>query len=70
MDTHNNLSLSSNHPLVGAPKISFSFAEAELLTGVSRATLYRAIQSGELRSVRGGQLLRCDLEAFMEGRAQ
>jgi excisionase family DNA binding protein len=37
------------------PRIGFSFAETEVLTGVSRSTLYRREASGELKTVKFGR---------------
>lgn len=36
------------------PRLAFSLAEAEVSSGLSRATLYRMIGSGELKTVRRG----------------
>jgi excisionase family DNA binding protein len=40
------------------PRLGYSLAEAEVLTGLSRATLYRLLKRGELQTVkRGGRRL-------------
>jgi hypothetical protein len=40
------------------PRLAYSIAEAEVMTGLSRATLYRRIAVGELKTVlRGGRRL-------------
>ena len=37
------------------PRLTYSIAESEVLTGLSRATLYRRIAAGELRTVQSGR---------------
>lgn len=37
------------------PRLGYTLAEAEVLTGYSRATLYRMAKRGELRLVRFGR---------------
>lgn len=37
------------------PRLTYSIAESEVLTGLSRATLYRRIAAGELRTVQNGR---------------
>lgn len=55
--------------ILAAPRLAYSLAEAEIVGGLSRATLYRAIRTGELPSVRRGagrRILRSDLEDFLK----
>ncbi|MEO8465816.1 MAG: helix-turn-helix domain-containing protein [Gammaproteobacteria bacterium] len=55
---------------VSTPKISYTMTEAELATGLSRASLYRAIARGELRRQKIGKrtlILSEDLRAFCGG---
>ena len=40
--------------LVTIPKFGYSFAEAEIASGLSRRSLERAIERGELRRVKVG----------------
>lgn len=40
---------------VAFPKIGYSLAEAEVLCGLSRTSLYRLVSSGQLRTVRHGR---------------
>jgi excisionase family DNA binding protein len=40
---------------VSIPRLAFSLAETEVSTGLSRATLYRMIGSGELKTVTCGR---------------
>jgi excisionase family DNA binding protein len=42
-------------PVLRMPRILFSMAEAEALTGLSRSTLYRMIEAGKLRTVLHGR---------------
>jgi excisionase family DNA binding protein len=43
---------------VSIPRLAYSFAEVEVSTGVSRATLYRMVDAGKLRTVQlGGRRL-------------
>jgi excisionase family DNA binding protein len=52
---------------VSMRKLGYSFAEAEVATGLSRASLYRAIGRGELRRVKVGNrslIPAADLEAL------
>ena len=42
-------------PLAPMPRLAYSLAECETMTGLSRATLYRRIASGELKTVRTGR---------------
>jgi excisionase family DNA binding protein len=37
------------------PRLTYSIAESEVLTGLSRATLYRRIAAGDLRTVQSGR---------------
>jgi hypothetical protein len=37
---------------VSVPRLGYSFAELEVATGLSRATLYRLLASGELVTVK------------------
>ena len=37
------------------PRLTFSLAEAEVLIGVSRPTLYRMMERGELKTVQVGR---------------
>jgi excisionase family DNA binding protein len=52
---------------------AFHIKEAARYTRLSRATIYRLIKSGHLRSIKVGRrrlLLRADLEALLEEGAQ
>jgi len=40
---------------VSVPRLSYSFTEAELATGLSRSTLYRLVARGELQTVKRGK---------------
>lgn len=53
------------------PRLSYSIPEAEIASGVSRATLYRRIASGELRRVKVGRrsLIPVDALAALCGQA-
>lgn len=42
-------------PINPIPKLAYSLLEAEIATGLSRATLYRAIAAGELATVKRGK---------------
>jgi hypothetical protein len=52
-----------NMPMVGTmetqhvsfPKIGYSLAEVEVLSGLSRTSLYRLVTSGKLKTVRHGR---------------
>lgn len=53
---------------VSIPKLGYSMAEVELASGLSRASLYRAIARGQLRTVLRGRrrLVPAEaLESFM-----
>ena len=55
---------------IEVPKLGFSLAELEIATGLSRATLYRLIGSGELETVkvRGRRLVPSEhAQALIEG---
>ncbi len=50
-----------------AQAIAFRIPDAAIVAGLSRATLYKLMDSGELPSVKAGGrrlILRADLEAF------
>lgn len=50
------------------PRLTYSIAESEVLTGLSRATLYRRIAAGELRTVQSGRrrlVPVCELERMV-----
>lgn len=60
----------SAQPNIHLPRLGYSLAELEVLTGSSRATLYRRIADGTLKTVqhsRGGKRLvpTTEVEAFM-----
>lgn len=40
---------------VSIPRLAFSLAEVEVSTGLSRATLYRLVDAGKLRTVQHGR---------------
>ncbi len=40
---------------VPLPRLSFSIAEAEVMSGLSRATIYRLIAAGKLQTVQRGR---------------
>ena len=40
---------------IAFPRLGYSFAELEVLTGLSRATIYRMHKRGEFRTVRRGR---------------
>ena len=40
---------------VSLPRFSFSIAEAEVMSGLSRATIYRMIAAGTLKTVQRGR---------------
>ena len=39
---------------VSVAKLGYSYAEAELVTGLSRSSIYRAVKRGDLRSMKVG----------------
>lgn len=41
--------------LVSVPKLTYSLAEVELASGLSRASIYRAIAAGELKTIQRGR---------------
>lgn len=40
---------------ISVPKLSYSLAEVELASGLSRASIYRAIAAGMLKTVQRGR---------------
>jgi excisionase family DNA binding protein len=62
--------LAANHPHeVPAQRIAVSVDEAVTLTGLSRSTLFRIVQTGELPSLKVGRrrLIRVvDLDGYIE----
>jgi excisionase family DNA binding protein len=53
---------------ITVPKLAYSLAEVEIASGLSRASLYRLIAAGKLRTVRHGRrrvVPTDELEAFM-----
>jgi excisionase family DNA binding protein len=40
---------------VSLPRLGYSFAEVELMTGLSRSSLYRMVDRGELQTIKHGR---------------
>jgi hypothetical protein len=56
------------HALLNLGKIAYTIPESEIISGLSRARLYRSIRCGELPTVgtgRARRVLRRDLEALV-----
>ena len=57
---------------ISVPKLGWSFAELEVATGLSRATLYRMLSEGQLQTVkvRGRRLIPAwQAEKLLDARA-
>ena len=56
-------------PLARLPPLALSMAEAEVLSRLSRTSLYKLIAAGELPAIRRGRarfILRADLDALLQ----
>lgn len=54
--------------LANVPKLGYSIEEASVISGLSRATLYRELMAGRLPSIREGRrrlIARADLEQML-----